>query len=220
MTTEDAPNLASVIEHTLLKPEANDAELGRLCKEAIEHGFYGVCVASSHVARVTRHLLGTDVRRVSVVGFPSGAVSSVAKICEAKEAVLQGAQEIDMVINLGWLKSHEYQAVFEDVRGVVDACQGRVVKVILEMAKLTEQEKISGATLAKAAGAAFVKTCTGFGGGFAAVEDVALLAKVVGPNMGIKASGGIRDRANALRLLSAGANRLGASASLELVLNE
>ncbi|MCL5260636.1 MAG: deoxyribose-phosphate aldolase [Gammaproteobacteria bacterium] len=209
--------LAAVIDHTLLKPDATHADLVKLCKEARQYNFATVCVNSSNIAEVARLLEGSEVKPIAVVGFPLGAAMAQAKAFEAKEAIKSGALEIDMVINIGALKSKDYQTVFADIAQVVAAGAPCPVKVILETSALNEDEKIAACVLAKAAGAAFVKTSTGFGGGGATVEDITLMRRIVGDDMSVKASGGIRTRADAEKMLKAGANRIGASASVAIV---
>lgn len=212
-----ASALAQMIDHTLLKPEATQAELSQLCQEAVEYGFRTVCVNSVHLPFVKAKLEGSAVWPIAVVGFPLGAASTAAKAFETAEAVRQGAEEIDTVLNLGWLKDRAHARVLADIQAVVEAAQGRSVKVILETAKLSEEEKWMASALAKAAGAAFVKTSTGFGGGGASVEDVRLMRKAVGSDMGVKASGGVRSLDDAMKLIEAGANRIGASSSVAIV---
>lgn len=209
--------IAACIDHTLLKPEATQAELAQLCAEAVAHGFKTVCVNSAHIRFVAAELAGSAVWPIAVVGFPLGASSSAAKAFETREAVRAGAREIDMVIQLGALLERRHGAVLEDIQAVVRAAAGRPVKVILETSKLKEADKLMACALAKAAGAAFVKTSTGFGGGGATVEDIRLMRGAVGPDMGVKASGGVRTRADAEAMLQAGADRIGASASVAIV---
>jgi deoxyribose-phosphate aldolase len=210
-------DLAPYIDHTLLKPGATREELVKLCDEARTYRFAGVCVASQNVALCARLLEGSGIRPISVVGFPSGTEATDAKVAEAREAIGAGAAEIDMVIHLGRLKAKDYAYVERDIRAVVEAAAPRPVKVILETSALDRDEKVIGCALAKAAGAAFVKTSTGFGPGGATAEDVALMRQVVGEELGVKASGGVRTAADARRMLAAGANRLGASASVNIV---
>lgn len=210
-------DLRLYLDHTLLRPDATGAMLGAHCEEAVEHGFWSVCVASRHVAFAHRLLAGSGVRVCSVVGFPHGDANAAAKAAEAARAVRDGADELDVVLAVGALKEGEHRVVLDDLRGVVDAAAGRPVKVILETALLDEREKVIGCALAKAAGAAFVKTSTGYAKGGATVEDIALMRSVVGPNLGVKASGGIRDAATADAMIAAGATRLGASASVAIV---
>lgn len=210
--------LARYIDHTLLRPEAATSAFDKLCQEALQHRFYSVCVNSCRVAYVARKLQGTGVKVCAVVGFPLGAMTSRSKAFEAREAIADGAAEIDMVINVGLLKSGDLAGVEEDIRAVRRATRGTtVLKAILETALLTQDEKLIACELAKKAGADFVKTCTGFSGGAASVEDVALMRRAVGPEMGVKASGGVRTYQGALALVAAGANRLGCSASVAIV---
>jgi len=210
--------LAKYIDHTLLRPEAPDAAFDKLCAEAIEYGFFSVCVNSSRVPYVARKLQGSDVKVCSVVGFPLGSMTSRAKSFETREAISDGAAEIDMVINVGKLKSKDYRAVEEDIRAVRRATRSNtILKVIIETVFLTQDEKVIACELAKKAGADFVKTSTGFLGGGATVEDIVLMRRVVGPDMGVKASGGIRTQKAALELIGAGATRIGAGAGVALV---
>lgn len=208
----DSPRgLAPYIDHTLLAPEATEDDVARLCAQAVRHGFFAVCVRQEHVALAARRLEGRGPGIVCVAGFPSGLEETAVKVRQAQEAAAAGAHEIDVVMNRQLLKAHDHAGVLLDLRAVVRAVEGRVVKVILETAALTTEEKAVAAALAKAAGAAFVKTSTGYGPGGATVEDVALLRRIVGPDMGIKASGGIRSFGQALAMLAAGAIRLGTS---------
>jgi len=211
-------DIARIIDHTLLKPESTRADIVRLCREAKEYGFAAVCVNPCWVPLAFRELDGSGVAIASVVGFPLGATSTFAKVAEARDAIASGASEIDMVMNIGALKSGDPDTVRKDIEAVVDACRGRaLVKVILETGLLTEAEKIEACGICKAAGADFVKTSTGFGPGGATVEDVALMRKAVGPEMGVKASGGVRT-AEAVRLLAAaGATRIGTSSGVAIV---
>ena len=219
------PALPGLIDHTLLKPDSTHDDLRKLCEEARTHDFHSVCVQAVHVAfcvEQLRHLemradVQTHVHVVSVVGFPQGASPTSSKVIEAREAVRMGASEIDMVIALWALKNRELRAAYDDIAAVVQAVQPHPVKVILETGLLSDDEIIMGCTLASLAGAAFVKTSTGFGPRGATVADVVLMRRVVGPNMGIKASGGIRTEADARALIAAGATRLGMSASVSVV---
>jgi deoxyribose-phosphate aldolase len=210
-------DLAPYIDHTLLKPDATREDLVRLCDEARKYGFATVCVNSANVALCARLLQGCATKPIAVVGFPLGAAAAGAKAFEAREAIRAGAAEIDMVINIGQLKARNYAYVVCDIREVVQAAKPRPVKVILETGALTRDQKVIGCALAKAAGAAFVKTSTGFGPGGATAEDVALMREVVGDEVGVKASGGVRTTEDARRMVEAGANRLGASASVAIV---
>ncbi|MFH1016739.1 MAG: deoxyribose-phosphate aldolase [Pseudomonadota bacterium] len=209
--------IARRIDHTLLKQDATREELGRMCEEAKKYHFATVCVNSSNIPFIAEQLKGSDVKPIAVVGFPLGASTTNAKVYEAVEAVRNGAQEIDMVINIGALKSKNYVLVLEDIRAVAQAVKPHKLKVILETAMLSQEEKIAGCVLSKAAGAAFVKTSTGFGPGGATVEDVALMRKIVGEDMEVKASGGIRSREDVLKMIDAGADRIGASASVAII---
>jgi len=210
-------SMAKMIDHTLLKPEARRADVVALCEDARKHRFASVCVNTTWVGLAKGMLSGTDVMVCAVVGFPLGAMAPTAKAYEAKEAVRSGASEIDMVINVGALKSQDYETVFEDICRVVKASAPSGVKVILETALLNEEEKIIGCSLSKLAGAAFVKTSTGFSKGGATVEDVALMRRVVGDRMGVKASGGVRSAEDVEKMKLAGATRIGASASVAIV---
>lgn len=210
-------HVAPLIDHTLLKPEATKDELKKLCEEARRYGFATVCVNSANVRYCAGLLAGSDVKAIAVVGFPLGAATPGAKAFETREAIRAGAGEIDTVINVGALKSRDHKYVLDDIRAVVDAA-GRVpVKVILETSKLTDAEKVMACTLSAAAGAAFVKTSTGFGGGGATAEDVALMRDTVGDALGVKASGGVRTIDDANKVIAAGANRIGASSSVAIV---
>lgn len=210
-------DLAKFIDHTLLKADATDADVERLCDEARRFGFASVCVNSRFVPLAVRLLRGSGVRTVSVVGFPLGAMATAAKSFEAQQAVLEGAEEIDMVLAVGALKQGDIEAVTDDIRAVVQASDSVPVKVILETGLLDDDEKIAACAAAKAAGAAFVKTSTGFGPGGATEADVALMRREVGDALGVKASGGIRTTDDARRMIAAGANRLGCSASVAIV---
>jgi len=216
-----APGLAAMIDHTILKPDAARADIERLCAEARENGFASVCVQPWWAPLCADLLAGSAVAVCTVIGFPHGMNKPETKAFEARRAVADGATELDMVINIGALKSKDYGTVERDIRAVVECGHPRAtVKVILENAYLTDEEKAEGCALAKAAGADYVKTSTGFGPSGATVEDVALMRRVVGPEMGVKAAGGIRDAAVARRMIDAGATRLGASASIEIVQGE
>lgn len=212
--------LASLIDHTLLKPDATRSDFEKLCQEAIQHRFATVCVNSSQIRLVASLLKGSSVKPIAVVGFPLGACSTASKVFEAREAIRAGAKEIDMVIHLGALKDQDYEYVLADIRHVVEASHPHPVKVILETTYLTDEQKVIACTLTKAAGAAFVKTSTGFGGGGATIEDVGLMRKAVGSHFGVKASGGIRTYADAVRMIEAGATRLGTSAGVAIVSEE
>jgi deoxyribose-phosphate aldolase len=210
-------DLAPLIEHTALKAEATPAAIARLCAEAVAFGFRGVCVNPNFVAAARRHLGGAPPRLVSVVGFPLGASLTATKAHETRAVIEAGADEVDMVLQIGLLKGGELSAVADDIAAVVAAAGGRPVKVILETLLLDDAEKVAACQLAERAGAAFVKTSTGFGGARATVEDVALMRRTVGGRLRVKASGGIRDLATARALVAAGADVLGCSASVEIV---
>ena len=214
-----AERVAGMIDHTLLKPTASEEQIRALCAEALEYRFASVCVNPTWVPLCARLLAGSPVKVCTVVGFPLGATLTAAKACETQQAIAAGAQEVDMVINIGALKSGQDQVVQADIAAVVDAARpaGAITKVIIETTYLTEDEKIRACLLSKAAGADFVKTSTGFGPGGATVEDVALMRRTVGPEMGIKAAGGIRTAADALAMIAAGATRIGASAGARIV---
>ena len=216
----DVPtDLAGFIDHTLLKPEASAAEIDRMCVEAMEYRFASVCVNPAWAKRVAERLRGSDVVTCCVVGFPLGATTPEVKAMEARRALRDGAREIDMVISIGALKSGDLDLVERDIAGVVDACRevGAVCKVIIETALLEDHEKVIVSQIAKRARADFVKTSTGFGPGGATVYDVALMREAVGPEMGVKASGGIRSGEDVKQMIAAGATRIGASAGIEIV---
>ncbi len=211
--------LARYIDHTLLKPEATPEQVERLCEEALHYHFASVCVNPVYVPLAAHKLAGSDIAVCTVVGFPLGATTTAVKVCEAELAITQGATEIDMVIPIGRLKAGEQPAVREDIAAVVAVCHagGALLKVIIETALLTEEEKIAACGIAKAAGADFVKTSTGFAKGGATAEDVALMRRVVGPEMGVKAAGGIRTYEAAIQMIEAGATRIGASSSVAII---
>lgn len=209
--------LAKLIDHTLLKPDALYSQIEELCREAREFGFFSVCISPSHVERAKKSLVGSQVKLVTVVGFPTGASTTRSKAFETDECVKMGADEIDMVLHIGALKCRDYNRVESDIKAVVQAASALPVKVILETCLLSEEEKRAAAQIVVQAGAHFVKTSTGFAAAGATLEDIKLLRKIVGPNFGVKASGGIRTREVALALVGAGANRLGASASVSIV---
>ncbi|MCA9938666.1 MAG: deoxyribose-phosphate aldolase [Anaerolineales bacterium] len=212
-------DIARMIDHTLLKPDASQAEIAQLCYEARTYHFASVCINPAHVRLASQLLKESDVKVCTVVGFPLGATPAVVKAYETQQAIRDGATEIDMVINIGALKSQDYRTVMEDVAAVVRAAHAHnaLVKVIIEAALLTDEEKIVASQLAKTAGADFVKTSTGFGPGGATVADVALMRRVVGPNLGVKAAGGVRTFADAEAMIAAGATRIGASAGIKIV---
>jgi deoxyribose-phosphate aldolase len=210
--------IARYIDHTLLKPDASREQVDKLCAEAVEYGFYSVCVNASWTAYCARKLRGTPVKVCTVVGFPLGAMDSRSKGFETRNAVENGAAEIDMVMNIGALKTGDLKTVEEDIRWVLRACRSTtVLKVIIETALLTDEEKVLACQIAKRAGAHFVKTSTGFSSAGATVQDVALMRRTVGLELGVKAAGGIRSTEDALAMIQAGASRLGTSSSVAIV---
>ena len=215
-----AADIAARIDHTLLKPTATSDQVRELCKEAREYQFASVCVNPSMVALAADLLRGSSVKVCTVVGFPLGATTTFTKVAETKEAVANGADEIDMVINIGALKNGEDHIVEEDMAEVVRACSGKLSKAIFETALLSDEEVIRACRMAKRAGLDYVKTSTGFGPGGATVHHVALMRKTVGRSMGVKASGGVRDIEGVQQMIEAGATRIGASASVKIVRGE
>ena len=215
----DPAAIAAAIDHTLLKPEATADQIRKLCAEAARHHFASVCINPSYVALAAEALRDSDVPVCTVVGFPLGATPPAVKAYETRQTIKDGAIEIDMVINVGALKSGDYQAVYDDMIAVVDEAHAAdaLVKVIIEAALLTDAEKVASCLLAVAAGADYVKTSTGFGPGGATVADVALMRRVVGPDIGVKAAGGIKTYADARAMIAAGATRIGASAGVGIV---
>jgi deoxyribose-phosphate aldolase len=212
-------SLAHMIDHTVLKPDATQDQIAQLCYEARKHSFASVCVNPSNVKLCAQLLKGSEVLVCTVVGFPLGATSTEVKVFETQQAIQNGATEVDMVINVGALKSRDYELVEQDVAAIARACHAgnAILKVIIEAALLTDEEKVIACQLAKMANADFVKTSTGFGPGGATIEDVALMRRVVGPTMGVKAAGGIRTYEDAQKMVAAGASRIGASASVKIV---
>ena len=213
--------LAKYIDHTMLMPDAPDSAFDKLCDEAKRWGFKSVCVNSSRVAYVAKLLRGTDVKLCAVIGFPLGQADSRSKAFEARRCIEEGCTEIDMVINVGQLKSGNLKYVEEDIRTVRRAMRkNSILKVIIETSLLTDDEKVLACQISKRAGAEFVKTCTGFAGGGATPADIALMRRTVGPEMGVKASGGVRNYPRAVQLIQAGANRLGCVSSVAVVTGE
>lgn len=210
-------SIAGMIDHTLLKANATQEEIGKLCEEARRFSFASVCVNPAYVPLSAKLLRGSCVKVCTVIGFPLGSTTPTVKAIEARDAIANGAEEIDMVINIGALKSGNDQLVLDDIKAVREATRGKVLKVILETSYLTRDEKVRACRMSKQAQADFVKTSTGFGSGGATPEDVALMRETVGPEMGVKASGGIKDAAAAEAMIKAGANRLGTSASVAIV---
>jgi deoxyribose-phosphate aldolase len=214
----DKKTLASYIDHTILKADAQPKDVEKLCKEAAEFVFASVCVNAANTRLAADLLKGTVVKVCTVVGFPLGATLPQVKAFEAEEAIKNGAGEIDMVINVGALKAGQLDIVENDIKAVATACKDKaLLKVIIETCLLTDEEKITACELAKKAGADFVKTSTGFSTGGATVEDIKLMRNTVGPRMGVKASGGVRDLETSLKMIEAGATRIGASASVNIV---
>jgi deoxyribose-phosphate aldolase len=217
---QDVPlDLAKYIDHTLLKPDATQDDIDTLCDEALEYGFAAVCINPTWVKRAAERLRGSAVKVATVIGFPLGATTPEIKAMETRKALRDGAREVDMVINIGALKSGQQELVRKDIEKVVDSAHeaGAITKVILETGLLTDEEKVIASALAKQAKAEFVKTSTGFSGGGATVYDVALMRETVGPDMGIKASGGVRTLEDAEDMIAAGATRIGASAGVQII---
>lgn len=210
--------LNRMIDHTILKPEATEAAVQKIIDEAKEYNFFSVCINPCWVAFASEQLADTDVAVCTVIGFPLGANTPEVKAYEAADAIKNGANEVDMVINIGALKSQQYDYVRQDIQGVVDAAKGKaLVKVIIETALLIDEEKVKACELAKEAGADFVKTSTGFSTGGAKVADIRLMRETVGPDMGVKASGGVHNAEEALAMIEAGATRIGASTGVAIV---
>ncbi|HFI0700609.1 deoxyribose-phosphate aldolase [Streptococcus suis] len=212
--------LNKYIDHTILKPETSKEQVGQILAEAKEYDFASVCVNPTWVAYAAQELKDSDVKVCTVIGFPLGANTPALKAFETKDAIENGADEIDMVINIGALKSKNYDLVLEDIKAVVTASGDKLVKVIIETCLLTDEEKVKACELSKEAGADFVKTSTGFSTGGATVEDVALMRKTVGPDMGVKASGGARSYEDAIAFIEAGATRIGASSGVAIMKGE
>lgn len=214
-------NIANMIDHTLLKADATKDQVEVLCQEAKTHGFFSVCVNPTWIETAIKLLKDSDVKVCTVIGFPLGATTTETKSFETKDAIQKGADEVDMVINIGKLKDGDDDAVEQDIRGVVEAAEGKaLVKVIIETSLLTEEEKIRACKLAVTAGADYVKTSTGFSTGGATVEDIKLMRETVGPEIGVKASGGVRNREGVEAMVEAGATRIGASSSVAIVQGE
>lgn len=211
-------DIAKYIDHTILKPQATIDEVKKVCKEAKEYKFASVCVNGCHAKLVSTELAGSNVKTCVVIGFPLGAATKEAKEFEAFDAIKNGADEVDMVINIGALKDKNYSLVKEDIEGVVNAAKGKaLVKVIIETCLLTDEEKVKACEIAKEAKANFVKTSTGFSTDGAKKKDVSLMRKAVGENLGVKASGGIRDYKTAMDMINAGASRIGASSGIAII---
>ena len=212
-----AQNYAAMIDHTLLKADATRDQIEKLCAEAKKYVFASVCVNPTWVKYSAELLAGTEVKVCTVIGFPLGASTSAVKAFETKDAIANGATEIDMVINIGALKNGEYDVVRDDIKAVVDAANGTLVKVIIETCLLTDEEKVKACELSVEAGADFVKTSTGFSTGGATAEDIALMRKTVGPDLGVKASGGVRNLEDMKKMIENGATRIGASSGVAIM---
>lgn len=210
-------DIAKYIDHTILKPNATSKQVKKICDEAKEYGFASVCVNPTHVSFVADELNGSDVKTCVVVGFPLGTNTTCIKVAETKSVIEDGADEVDMVVNVGAIKDGNWELVESDIKGVVDAAKGKLVKVIIETCLLTDEEKVKACEISKKVGADFVKTSTGFSTGGATAEDIALMRKTVGPELGVKASGGVRDFETAKAMIDAGATRIGASAGIAIV---
>lgn len=210
-------NPAKLIDHTLLKPTATREEIHRLCEEARQYGFFSVCINPVWVSYAKEQLKGTEVKVCTVIGFPLGANTTAVKTYETEDALKNGADEIDMVINLGALKDKNYQTVLQDIQAVRNACRGHILKVIIETSQLTDEEKVKACELSAQAEADFVKTSTGFTGSGATAPDVALMRQSIPPHMQVKASGGVRSRADFDAMVAAGATRIGASSGVKIV---
>lgn len=210
-------DIAKIIDHTILKADASAEKVKKICQEALENHFASVCINPCNVSLVAKILEGSDVKVCTVIGFPLGANNTAVKAFETEDAIKNGAQEVDMVINIGKLKDKDYEYVKNDIKAIVNAAKGKALtKVIIETCLLTDDEKVIACNLSKEAGADFVKTSTGFSIGGAKVEDIKLMRETVGPNIGVKASGGIHDYAGAKALIEAGASRIGASSSITI----
>ena len=210
-------NLAKLIDHTILKPVATQEDVRSLIQEARQYGFFSVCINPFWVAYVKELLKGSDVKVCTVVGFPLGANTTAVKVYETQDALKNGADEIDMVINIGALRARDYKTVLEDIKAVRRACEGHVLKVIIETSQLTDEEKVKACELSAEAGADFVKTSTGFTGGGATAADVALMRKSIPAHMQVKASGGVRTREDFDVMVAAGATRIGASSGVKII---
>lgn len=214
-------NIAKMIDHTVLKAFSTREDVIKVCKEAKEYGFFSVCINPTHIELAKKELEGSTVKVCTVIGFPLGANTSEVKAFETKDAIAKGAHEVDMVINIGALKDKDYDLVYKDIKAVVDAANKEaLVKVIIETCYLTDEEKKIACELSVKAGADYVKTSTGFGTGGSTPEDIKLMRDVVGPNIGVKASGGVRTTEDAIKVIDAGASRIGASASISIATGE
>lgn len=212
-----ANEIAKFIDHTALTAEKTEADILQLCDEALQHHFCSVCINSAYIPLAQQKLQGSDVKICTVVGFPLGANLTAVKAFEAQQAIAAGAQEVDMVINVGWIKSGKWEQVRSDIEAVLQACQGVTLKVILETCLLSKAEIVRACEICRELNVGFVKTSTGFNKGGATTEDIALMRQTVGDKLGVKASGGIRDTATALAMIEAGATRIGASAGIAII---
>ncbi|MEG0855455.1 MAG: deoxyribose-phosphate aldolase [Terrisporobacter sp.] len=214
-------NIANMIDHTVLKAFSTKEDVIKVCKEAKEYGFFSVCINPTHIELAKKELEGSNVKVCTVIGFPLGANTSEVKAFETKDAIKKGAHEVDMVINIGALKDKNYELVYEDIKAVVDAANKQaLVKVIIETCYLTDEEKKIACELSVKAGTDYVKTSTGFATGGSTPEDIKLMRNVVGANIGVKASGGVRTTDDAIKVMEAGASRIGASASISIATGE
>jgi len=209
--------LAKLIDHTLLKPDAKEVDIKKLCEEAIKYKFYSVCINPCYIELAKNFLKNSDIKICTVISFPLGASTTTIKIIEALEAVKIGADEIDMVMNIGMFKSKKYDYIYEEISSIKKIIKDKILKVIIETAILNDEEKIKASEIVKKSGADFVKTSTGFSQGGATKEDILLIRKVVGDNFGIKASGGIKSYEQAIELINAGATRIGSSSSVKII---
>ncbi|MCK3657984.1 2-deoxyribose-5-phosphate aldolase [Pasteurellaceae bacterium Pebbles2] len=212
-----ANEIAKFIDHTALTAEKTAQDILQLCEEALEHGFFSVCINSAYIPLAKAKLQGSDVKICTVVGFPLGANLPAVKAFEAQEAIKAGATEIDMVINVGWIKSGKWDEVRSDIQQVLNACNGLTLKVILETCLLSKEEIVKACEICRELNVGFVKTSTGFNKGGATVEDIALMRQTVGEHIGVKASGGVRDTETAIAMIKAGATRIGASAGIAII---
>ncbi|TDQ57588.1 deoxyribose-phosphate aldolase [Mesocricetibacter intestinalis] len=213
----ESKDIAKFIDHTALTAEKTEQDIIQLCEEAKQHHFFSVCINPCHIPLAQRQLQGSDVKICTVIGFPLGANMTAVKVFETEQAIAAGAGEVDMVINVGWIKSGRWEAVKADIQAVLNAAAGATLKVILETCLLTKEEIVKACEICRELKVGFVKTSTGFNKGGATVEDIALMRRSVGPDIGVKASGGVRDTASALAMIEAGANRIGASAGIAII---
>lgn len=213
----EAKDIAKMIDHTALNSDKTESDIKQLCQEAVSNGFYSVCINACHIPFAKNILINSHVKICTVIGFPLGATLTAVKAFEAAEAIKEGAEEVDMVINIGWIKSAKWEAVEQDIVAVLQACDKTPLKVILETCLLTPEEIVRACEICHKLGVAFVKTSTGFSHGGATAQDVALMRKTVGESIGVKASGGVRQLETALEMIKAGANRLGTSSGVAII---